>query len=174
MNIKKVILISIAVLLFVVPTLGQQEFLDIGNAMLLSQKYDEALRAYDRAIQIDPEFAEAWYNKAIVLEILGLYDDAEASLIVAFQLDPNLRIIYQNVDQVAPGLPLDQPAQDQADVIDWDNSINQNIDQRAMWDGVAAPTGGYACSGDNTNLDIYKQAAGCGSGVNACSSCSGI
>ena len=36
----------------------------------------EAIVAYDKAIEIDPEFAEAWYNKGITLDKLGKHEEA--------------------------------------------------------------------------------------------------
>ena len=30
--------------------------------------YDEAIKAYDEALQIDPDYAHAWANKGIALE----------------------------------------------------------------------------------------------------------
>ncbi len=34
-----------------------------GVALKIQGKYDEAIEALDKAIEINPDFAEAWYNK---------------------------------------------------------------------------------------------------------------
>jgi tetratricopeptide (TPR) repeat protein len=34
-----------------------------GDALLNQGKYDEAIQAYDKAIQLDPKFAAVWNNK---------------------------------------------------------------------------------------------------------------
>jgi len=40
------------------------------------KKYDEALQYYDKAIEIDPNYANAWVNKGLVLEEMNDYDEA--------------------------------------------------------------------------------------------------
>jgi tetratricopeptide (TPR) repeat protein len=39
-------------------------------------KYDEAIKAYDEAIRLDPEDAAAWNNKGNALDELGRYEEA--------------------------------------------------------------------------------------------------
>ncbi|MCX6673110.1 MAG: tetratricopeptide repeat protein [Methanothrix sp.] len=50
--------------------------------------YDEALQAYDRAIEIDPNFAEAWNNKGTTLHKQDKYDEAIKAYDEAIRLDP--------------------------------------------------------------------------------------
>ena len=38
-------------------------------------KYDEAIKAYDEAIKLDPQYAMAWYNKGNALDNQGKYDE---------------------------------------------------------------------------------------------------
>lgn len=40
------------------------------------RKYEEAINAYDKAIEINPENADAWYNKGFALYELGKYEEA--------------------------------------------------------------------------------------------------
>jgi tetratricopeptide (TPR) repeat protein len=47
-----------------------------GNELLESRSYEKAVQAYDEAISIDPEFAEALTAKGIALVGLGKYNDA--------------------------------------------------------------------------------------------------
>ncbi len=54
------------------------------------QAYQEALRSYDRAIRIAPNFAEAFIGKGRVLSEVGYYEEALASFNQAHQLNPNL------------------------------------------------------------------------------------
>ena len=42
-------------------------------------KYDEAINAFDEAIKIDPNLAEAWNNKGLVLKVLGRTTEADAA-----------------------------------------------------------------------------------------------
>ena len=43
------------------------------------KRYKEALAAYDRALALDPNDADAWNNKGIVLRALGRTAEAEAA-----------------------------------------------------------------------------------------------
>lgn len=47
-----------------------------GEALYNLGEYDEALRAYDEAIKLDPRYAAAWNGKGIVLFYQGKYDEA--------------------------------------------------------------------------------------------------
>ncbi|MCZ7392205.1 MAG: tetratricopeptide repeat protein, partial [Candidatus Methanoperedens sp.] len=40
------------------------------------RKYDEAIKSYDKAIKVNPENADAWYNKGFALYELGKYEEA--------------------------------------------------------------------------------------------------
>ena len=42
-------------------------------------KYYEAIKAYDEAIQLDPNDAAAWYNKGVALDALGKTTEANAA-----------------------------------------------------------------------------------------------
>jgi Flp pilus assembly protein TadD len=39
-------------------------------------KYDEAIQAYDNAIELDLKYADARNNKGIILDKLGKFDEA--------------------------------------------------------------------------------------------------
>jgi tetratricopeptide (TPR) repeat protein len=51
-------------------------------------KYDDAIKAYDEAIKLDPEDAEAWYDKGAALYMQGKYDEATMAYDTAFKLAP--------------------------------------------------------------------------------------
>jgi len=59
-------------------------------------RYDEALQAYNRAIEIDPQLAAAWNNKGIILEGQGKYDEAIKAYDEVIRLDPNLAEAWHN------------------------------------------------------------------------------
>ena len=42
-------------------------------------QYEEALQAFDKAIEINPQYGEAWYYKGIILRELGRTTEAEAA-----------------------------------------------------------------------------------------------
>jgi tetratricopeptide (TPR) repeat protein len=39
-------------------------------------KFDEAIKAYDKAIEIDPQHSNAWYNKGLALTKLNRSNEA--------------------------------------------------------------------------------------------------
>jgi Flp pilus assembly protein TadD len=43
----------------------------LGNLMMQQEKYAEAIKAYERAVKLDPTFAEAWNHLAICYQNLG-------------------------------------------------------------------------------------------------------
>ncbi|HON37088.1 MAG TPA: tetratricopeptide repeat protein, partial [Methanothrix sp.] len=72
------------------PTLGQTTAIDWYNKGidLDSQgKYDEAIQAYDKAIEIDPQYTEAWSNKGVTLAEQGKYDEAIQAYDKAIEID---------------------------------------------------------------------------------------
>jgi tetratricopeptide (TPR) repeat protein len=61
-----------------------------GVALSDQGKYNEAIKAYNEAIRLNPNLAVAWYNKATILgRDLGKYDEAIKAYDEAIRLDPN-------------------------------------------------------------------------------------
>jgi len=74
----------------------KEQWLDEGNVHYNAKRYHEALVAFDRAIQFDPNFANAYNNKGIALRDLKHYNEALAAYDHAIQLDPNFVVAYHN------------------------------------------------------------------------------
>lgn len=55
---------------------AESAFLD-GVSRYHNEIYDEALRDFNRATELDPSFARAWYNKGVTLDKLGRHDEAQ-------------------------------------------------------------------------------------------------
>jgi Flp pilus assembly protein TadD len=60
--------------------------------------WKEAIFQWERAVQIDPEYAQAWNNLGIGYEQEGRFDDARAAYEKALKLDPKNQMIRQNYD----------------------------------------------------------------------------
>jgi len=62
--------------------------------------YDEAIRSFDRAIQIWPEYAEAYLNRAVVEHDVSQRGPALADLDKALDLDPRSTRAYNERGQI--------------------------------------------------------------------------
>jgi tetratricopeptide (TPR) repeat protein len=50
------------------------------------KNYNEALECYNKALDINPRYAEAWYNKGNVYSIMEKYDEASKCFMIALSL----------------------------------------------------------------------------------------
>lgn len=59
-----------------------------GEGLYNQGKYEEAIQAFDKAIEIEPQFAAAWNNKGVTLNRLGRYEEALQVYDKALEFDP--------------------------------------------------------------------------------------
>ncbi len=62
---------------------------DLGNALNNLGRYSEAIASFDRALEIQPDLKEAWYNRGLALGNLGRYDEAIAAYDQAIEIKPD-------------------------------------------------------------------------------------
>ena len=74
----------------------REQWLDEGNNLHNLQHYQEALEAYDQAIEQDPHFADAYDGRGDALYSLNRYQEALAAYERAIQLDPNYAHAYED------------------------------------------------------------------------------
>lgn len=72
----------------------KEQWLDEGNRLFNIGRFDEALSAFERAIQLDPSFAEAYEAKGSALYYLNHLADALVSYEQAINLDPSYAPAY--------------------------------------------------------------------------------
>lgn len=85
MNMKLILTLLVIAASLTMPVSGQQtakEWLEKGNALCDQGrydlgKYDDAIACYDKALQLDPTNAEAWYGKGLAFQAQGKSADAE-------------------------------------------------------------------------------------------------
>ena len=93
-------------MVLMLPVCGQEtaeEWFYEGLALYNQSKYDEAIRAYDEAIRLNPEDAGAWNYKGNALRGLGRYNEAIQAYDEAIRLDPKYteidgRVIQRTAD----------------------------------------------------------------------------
>ena len=65
-----------------------QDWVGQGLALYNQSKYNEAIQAFDKAIEINTQDAKAWYEKGYALDSQGKYNEAIQALDKAIELDP--------------------------------------------------------------------------------------
>ncbi len=76
---------------------SEEEKLNIqGNDLGREGKYEEAIKKYDKAIELDPSYSEPYYNRGKAKLNLRRYGGAIDDFNIALNLDPNNSDIYNN------------------------------------------------------------------------------
>src|SRR2546427_9075131 len=52
-------------------------------------QWEDAIKAYERVVAIDPRYAAAWNNLGLLLHRMGRYDEAESAYASALEQDPH-------------------------------------------------------------------------------------
>lgn len=63
----------------------------------MTGKIDEAIKSYERAISLDPDFATAHYNLGVVYEVLGDYDKAITEYQTALRVNTRYYLAHNNL-----------------------------------------------------------------------------
>jgi Tfp pilus assembly protein PilF len=71
---------------------------DFGIKVAQSGLWKEATYRWEKAVELDPTYAEAWNNLAIGYEHDGRFDDARKAYERAIALEPKNMFIRQNYD----------------------------------------------------------------------------
>jgi len=72
------------------------DLINKGYALDSQGKYDEAIQAYDEAIEIDPQYVGAWINKGSALYSQGKYDEAVQAFDEAIEINPQFAEVWYN------------------------------------------------------------------------------
>ena len=69
----------------------------LGSMLQDSDQLDGAISWYTKAIQIDPDFTEAYYNLGVALQLSNRWDEAISSYQAVIELKPDHRDAYHNL-----------------------------------------------------------------------------
>jgi len=86
------------------------ELVDIGYRFMDSGRYQDALNAFDKAIEIDPNNANAWSGKGFALKNLERFQEALDAFDKATELDPDLLNAWLHKGYTLDGLGKQQDA----------------------------------------------------------------
>lgn len=67
-----------------------------GNGLFKAKQYGKAIASYDKALKLQPDFAEAWHYRGCAFAELGQYEEAIASYDKAIQFQPDSPIFWTN------------------------------------------------------------------------------
>ncbi len=67
-----------------------------GAAHMAKDEYDQAIACFDKAIRIEPSFAEAYCNRGTAYYEKGQYDAAVADFGKAIEIEPDFAQAYYN------------------------------------------------------------------------------
>ena len=98
-----------------------EQWLQSGNKYFRQEEYAAAVQYYDRAINLNPGFAEAYNNRGIAKAKLGQYEAAITDYDKAINLNPRFAEAYLNRGSTKGNLE-----QHEAAVTDFDMGINLN------------------------------------------------
>merc|ERR1712098_657259 len=68
-----------------------------GNALRDLRQFEEALVSYNRAIQLQPDYTQAYYNRGVVLTELGQPEEVMDSYNQAIELKPDYVEAHSNL-----------------------------------------------------------------------------
>ncbi|MBW4691158.1 MAG: tetratricopeptide repeat protein [Lyngbya sp. HA4199-MV5] len=77
-------------------TLTPDDYFNQGKALFYEARYKEALAAYDKALELDPDYYEVWNHRGVALGNLQLYTAAIAAFDKALELKPDYYEVWNN------------------------------------------------------------------------------
>ncbi len=77
-------------------TADHNSWYSAGNESAKNGNYDDALAAYDKALEIDPNHVSAWNNKGIVLSRLKRFEESITCYDKAIEIDPKYANAWYN------------------------------------------------------------------------------
>jgi tetratricopeptide (TPR) repeat protein len=81
-------------------TTKYEDLLELGEFYILSQKYDEAIKALKKAKKINNKDPKLYYTLGIVFEALNEREDAISNFRLALSLDPKHKSAQEHLDNL--------------------------------------------------------------------------
>jgi tetratricopeptide (TPR) repeat protein len=101
---------------------------EIGNIYIINQEYEDAIAAYDHALEIKPDKDQAWNNKGVALGNLGRYEEAIAAYDHALQIKPDKDEAWNNKGNVLGNLGRHEEA-----ITAYDQALQIKPDKDEAW-----------------------------------------
>jgi tetratricopeptide (TPR) repeat protein len=99
-----------------------------GNEQYRKGKLAEAIKAYNQALEIDPENPDAWNNKGLILAVAGNYKEALNCHLKAVDLDPDNVDAISNIGMIHTKMENSQKA------LEWyDKALSMDPNHQTTW-----------------------------------------
>jgi len=85
-------------------TLKSEDYFSRATDLYFKGKYELAIKAIEKAIELKPDYADAWYNKGVALKDLGRYDEALKANEKAIELKPDSAGAWYNKGAILSNL----------------------------------------------------------------------
>jgi tetratricopeptide (TPR) repeat protein len=125
--------ISILASIYAVNTLNSTNATELhkrGNTLYNLNRFKEALETYDRAINLRPDYAEVWQEKAKTLYELKQYRESQSAYDKAIELKPEYLEAW-----TGRGYALDKLQQSQSAIASFENALKIQPDYPSAWQG---------------------------------------
>ncbi|MBD2430490.1 tetratricopeptide repeat protein [Fischerella sp. FACHB-380] len=101
---------------------------ELGNLLVSAKEYEAAIASYDKAVEIKPDYQEAWFMRGIALFQLGRYEEAIASYDKAVEIKPD----YQEAWYIR-GIALFQLGRYEEAIASYDKAVEIKPDYQEAW-----------------------------------------
>ena len=78
----------------------EQELIDLGKFYFLNQKYDEAIREFEKALKINTKNPQVYYNLGIVYEAKNMVEKASEMYRCVLELKPDYTFAKEHLDKL--------------------------------------------------------------------------
>lgn len=114
-------------------SLKPEDYLNRGFDLYNKGKYKLALEAFDKAIELKPDYAEAWNNKGWALSALGRNEEALKAYDKAIELKPDFALAWSN-----KGVRLGKLSRYEEALKAYDKAIELKPDDATAWSNKGA------------------------------------
>ena len=123
--------------------LKSEDYFSYGDYHYRRGEYELALKAMDKAIELKPDYATAWYNRGVTLGNLGRYEEALKAYDKAIELKPDYAAAWNN-----RGVALGKLGRHEEALKAYDKAIELKPDFTSPWYNKACS---YSRKGDKEN-----------------------